>query len=477
MFSYVQTCQHEVPLHSLTVALLKNSIMTQAENSGPQSSPALLGGVNQHYLNKVVSLSEVMPVVATEDIYDSHGTKLLAKGAVVSHRLQEKLILHKLRKPLETSLVVQGGVDSNSLLATAERLIASNSPLAGILCAMCASSSPPLSMFGKMEFGNAMTMMLTIMDHDGTKGFDHAVTVALLSMSLAKKMRLGDQEQKIVGLAGLLHDIGELYIDPAYLRSNQVLHPHDWGHVVVHPRVAELLIVECDNLPRPVARAVGEHHERYDGNGYPRHVKGNEISVAGQIVGMAELIAGLLPTERPIERGELAIRVFPGEFEHHLLSATSESLHLARLSGSERQANDQKNRADTSSDELLGVVKRLTLALDTSKNLLKNSEQKSPATTQLLEQTIDRVRTIQRAIVSTGMDIYLNQAQLFGDEDASFQFEKQVSIREIHWRLRGLARDIALRGGAKDDTSIFADLIAVLDDTSDANSDEVVEAA
>ena len=64
--------------------------------------------VNEHYLDKVLALSEEVGVTATEDIYDTHGNKLLAKGAQVSRRLQERLIVHRLRKPIESCIAVDG---------------------------------------------------------------------------------------------------------------------------------------------------------------------------------------------------------------------------------------------------------------------------------------------------------------------------------------------------------------------------------
>jgi hypothetical protein len=73
------------------------------------------------------------------------------------------------------------------------------------------------------------------------------------------------------------------------------------------------------------------------------------------------------------------------------------------------------------------------------------------------------------------MDVYLNQSQIFSDgSDHTLMFEKEVATREIQWRLRGIARDIALRSGMKDENSIFADLIGVLDDQAKAESEPSV---
>lgn len=436
------------------------------------SEPGLDGKVNQHYLNKVMGLAEVMPVVSTEDIYDAHGMKLLAKGAVVSRVLQEKMILHKLKKPIESCLIVEGGVNANTLVAGAERVMESCPPLADVVRTICVGGFTPLKVLANMAFGNAMTMMLTISERDRSNSFEHALIVSMLSICWARKMRLSEQDQQIAGLAGLLHDVGELYIDPAYLSRASHLLPHEWAHVVVHPRIGQMLIDECDSMPAGVGRAVAEHHERFDGGGYPRRLHGREISLPGQIVAMSELIAGLLTADRPLERAELAIKILPGEHEHGLLSAISGALHLSRLTPGRPTGAEAATSDDLESDELERLFERLANSLECSRKLLEGSHAKSHHAREILMQTVDRIQTIQRAFVSTGMDVYLSRSSLFsGIADNVITFEKQVATREIQWRLRGLARDIALRTGTNDDHPIFASLIEMLDDRTAAQAE------
>ena len=82
-----------------------------------------LTSVNEHLLDNVMKLTASTEVTALEDIYDERGTKLLAKGAGITPALKERLIRHKLRKPLEASLLVAEGVTSASVLARAEHLM------------------------------------------------------------------------------------------------------------------------------------------------------------------------------------------------------------------------------------------------------------------------------------------------------------------------------------------------------------------
>lgn len=425
---------------------------------------SLIENVNPHYLNRLMTLADTAPVLAIEDIFDARGVKLLAKGAHISRNLQEKLILHKLQKPLESSLMVEGGIDSHILVQIAERLIDTNIPLAKVLRTTCADGFNPISTLSNMKFGNSMTMMLTIADKGCSKALEHAVITSLLSICMTRKARLSEQDQQVSGLAGMLHDIGESYIDPIYLSSTKHFLPHEWGHFVVHPRIGQMLINDCKSYPAAVGRAVSEHHERYDGSGYPRQISGDGISVPGQFVAISELIASLMVREYPIARSELAIKIFPGEHAHGVLSVISEILRVSRvpLDGETPAPTDGRD------ENLKQLNDRISSSLACARSLFAGSHAMSPSFHDMLKQTIGRIEEIQRAFVSTGMDVYVKQSLTFNDDaDRTILFEKEVATREFQWRLRGIARGIAMRCVAKDDAATFSSLIRLLDERAE----------
>ena len=86
--------------------------------------------VNKHYLGKVMDVAETMAVEVIVDILDVRGMKLVAKGARVTRALQEKLIMHKLKRPFESCVRVRDGVDANTIVAIAARLIDTSPPVA-----------------------------------------------------------------------------------------------------------------------------------------------------------------------------------------------------------------------------------------------------------------------------------------------------------------------------------------------------------
>lgn len=419
---------------------------------------ALGTSVNEHYLNKVVGLAESMDVAASEDIFDARGNKLLAKGARVSKALQEKLIIHKLRKPLEACIVVEGGVNNDVVFSTAQKLVETNLPLAHLISNVGPGPSV-LAVLSTLKFGSAMGLMLTIADKEKGKALEHAVTVSLLSIAIARRAHLSEVDQRVAGMAGLLHDVGELYIDPAFMAAGKRLLPHEWAHIVVHPFTGQMLIDALESFPPQVGRAIAEHHERFDGSGYPKRLSGTAISPAGQAVAAAEMIAGLLSKDRALSRAQLALKVMPGEHARNIVDAIAGALHDYR--GETPETPPVISAAAT--EDVGRLDRRIGLALRYIVEMLAASV--SARSRELLTATSNRIHTVRRSVVSTGLDFFIsNDMSALAPDDPAILFEKDVATREIQWRLRDIARDVVLQASDDRERLALKPLIDVLDD-------------
>ena len=101
--------------------------------------------------------------------------------------------------------------------------------------------------------------------------FTHSILMALLCAHLAAQSEGSTRDDVAdAASAGLLHDMGMLHIDPALLDADERLSGNRLNPVYVHPLTSSMLIDRFADYPKPVARAVVEHHERLDGSGYPR---------------------------------------------------------------------------------------------------------------------------------------------------------------------------------------------------------------
>lgn len=405
-----------------------------------------LNSVNRYYLDKVMNLAEERDIKTTEDIFDARGMKLVAKGTTVSRKLQERLMVRQLSKPFEASITVDGGVDMDAIIEEAQRIADTVEPVK-VLLNMGQGGASPLKILSDIRFGSAMGTMLTVIQGGGQHALQHAVLVTLISISLAKKCGMSGNDQISVALAGLLHDIGELYIDPEYLHSSRRLHPHEWRHVVVHPRIGQKLIEGLESYPPMVARAVFEHHERLDGGGYPRGVSGGATSLAGQVVSAAEMISGVfLSKDQPLKRAELALKIIPGEHPHELVSAVAAATQKARM---EKEEDAASVPSGEEADSVLDLYHRIGSAMENAQALLDSGMLRSVKAQQLLKQIMQRGQVIARAFSSTGLDACLRHApDMFASHRLDILFEAAVVVREIEWRMRGIARDLALHSTA-----------------------------
>lgn len=137
----------------------------------------------------------------------------------------------------------------------------------------------------------------------GPYTFTHSVNVSVLLAAYA--MTSGMKRDTIItyGLAGFFHDIGKALLPSALLCARRTLSVTEQTLVMRHPTLGCDLLATLPDLDPEVLMAVLEHHERYDGSGYPKGISGNTISNMGQLAAIADAYDALSST-RPY-RGPL----------------------------------------------------------------------------------------------------------------------------------------------------------------------------
>ena len=271
------------------------------------------GESNQHYLRRVAKLSETNPVVTREDVYDVRGLKLITKGARIDHSVYERLLRYKLTKPIETMLSVEDAVSAFELAELAEELMAANSQVSQTVSVIDADGIA-LNLVRQVQLDSASSLMLSLQRQENVR-LRHGLVVSLLAVAIGYKVQLPQQHIEALACAGMLHDIGELYLDPTIFSSTEGLTPDQWRQIASHPLIGETVIRETMDFPRETSRFVAEHHERISGYGYPRLLSGKSMTRAGICLGVAEQAAGILGQEKPdLGRLACAMRLIQGEF-------------------------------------------------------------------------------------------------------------------------------------------------------------------
>ncbi len=122
----------------------------------------------------------------------------------------------------------------------------------------------------------------------------HVKRVAEYSKLLALKLGLSIKEAEILRLASPLHDVGKVGIPDAILNKPGPLTPSEFDVIKTHTTIGYDMLSKTKGVVLQSAAIIAlEHHERYDGNGYPNGKKGKDIHIFGRIVGIADVFDAL----------------------------------------------------------------------------------------------------------------------------------------------------------------------------------------
>ena len=123
----------------------------------------------------------------------------------------------------------------------------------------------------------------------------HSLRVTLYSLILAKELGLNDKNLEEIELAGLLHDIGKIAIPQSILCKPGKLTDEEFAIMKSHPENSEKLISSIKKL-QGITNWLKAHHEKWDGTGYPGHLKGEEIPVSARIIALADTYDAMTST-------------------------------------------------------------------------------------------------------------------------------------------------------------------------------------
>jgi len=139
--------------------------------------------------------------------------------------------------------------------------------------------------------GTIQSMALTSETRDPyTAG--HQNRVARLACAIAAEMGLPAQRIEGIRVSGTLHDIGKIYVPAEILSKPGKLRPNEINLLKDHAEVGYELLRNIE-FPWPVAEIVYQHHERLDGSGYPRGLKGEDISLEARIMCVADVVEAM----------------------------------------------------------------------------------------------------------------------------------------------------------------------------------------
>jgi HD-GYP domain-containing protein (c-di-GMP phosphodiesterase class II) len=138
----------------------------------------------------------------------------------------------------------------------------------------------------------------------------HSHRVASLARTIAERLGMTAEEADLVEVAGRVHDLGKVAVDPAILLKFGPLDASEWQEMRRHPGDGAGVIARFAGFDQ-VAEYVRHHHERWDGGGYPSGLVGDDIPLGARVLSVADAFDALTSARsyRPARGEESALRV------------------------------------------------------------------------------------------------------------------------------------------------------------------------
>jgi hypothetical protein len=388
---------------------------------------------NPHALAAVAKAGDTYPIVASQDIVDSRGVKLWSKGQPVSAALQQRLLERRLQQPIESCLQAEDGVNPFTLMHGLQTLLESQHPLAPSLKA---HGTQLVHQLKSLPLHSVAQLLLTTAAATRPSTLSHAVLGMALAGAIMARQNASVQEVRLAMLGGLLHDIGEVYINPAFLDYAQALDLTGHKHLVVHPRVAQMLLATLTDYPPSLGRGIAEHHERLDRSGYPGRLAGEGMSALGRVLSVVEVTLGsVVAPHAPLTRASFALRVVPGEFDLVFSAFVCDAAHDAE---EDVEASDRPEPAALTS-QLAEIDRQLATAQQLATDL--NEQRRTSGITDVVTDALrrlERLRVAWNALGLWGVEAAAAEAQ------PAERLELELAESELRQRLRAFHRECVL---------------------------------
>jgi HD-GYP domain-containing protein (c-di-GMP phosphodiesterase class II) len=150
----------------------------------------------------------------------------------------------------------------------------------------------------------------------------HALNVATLSMMVAQHFDITRDRIQLIGMAGLLLDIGERHLPRRILRNRSHLSQLEIMEYQHHPYLSVDILRQYPGFPEEVLDIIRSHHERLDGSGYPEKLKGDQISLPARIVGAVghyDALINHIDPEQAVSPAEALARMY--KHQKHLFAS------------------------------------------------------------------------------------------------------------------------------------------------------------
>jgi putative nucleotidyltransferase with HDIG domain len=221
----------------------------------------------------------------------------------------------------------------------------------------------------------------------------HALNVATLAMMVAKHFKIGEEEMRLIGMAGLLHDIGEQRVPLRIVRNRSKITRVEALEYQRHAQHSVDMLTRFQGFPDEVLDIIRHHHERLDGSGYPEKLKGDQIPLPTRIVSGVDQYDSLVnnpEAEQALSPAESLAHMYKNQkhlFSPEVIVAMIQTFGVY-----------PPGTVVALTDGTLGLVLNLNMEFRLKPLILAYNPASPKATPDILDLSQDDQRTIVRAI-------------------------------------------------------------------------------
>ncbi len=170
------------------------------------------------------------------------------------------------------------------------------------IAAQAAIAIDDANLFGELEnsFWETIQSLAAAIEAKDQYTHDHSKAVIQYGVQLAEELQLSLRDMELIRKACMLHDVGKIGVEDQILRKETPLTHAERGEIEKHPVIGQEIIASVRGLTE-VSHIIRHHHERYDGQGYPDHLKGENIPLLARILQIADSFDAMT-SDRPYRK-------------------------------------------------------------------------------------------------------------------------------------------------------------------------------
>ncbi len=255
-----------------------------------------------------IPYDELKPgMIIARTVLDIRGNALLTKGTKLTNRY-----IDKLREKGLGSIYIQDGIDDIDVPEIISEQLRSSLTIKLNNSLKNLASGKTINM---IEIRKSVNVLLdniisnrnTLIQLEDIRSYDdylfmHSINVAIFAMMTGRSLGYSETDLVELGLGALLHDIGMIALNPAILNQTRSLNQLENEHVKSHAEIGFNILRSYREVSVQAAHIAYQHHERVDGQGYPRSLKAAQIHEYAKIVAVVDTFDAII-SDRPFRSG------------------------------------------------------------------------------------------------------------------------------------------------------------------------------